>query len=87
MSVKSSVCNIAYNQQDCVMDDVINKNFAMLEEVLNQEINEIGKLLPHKLNLNNNDLDNLEKLIDSFIIPSTQSNIYSQAKKFLKKYS
>ena len=86
MSVKSLVRNLTQNQDESVMDDVLNKNFAMLEDVLNQEINELQKFSPYNLNLKDNDLENLEKLIDSFIIPSYQRKKYSQAMHFLKKY-
>lgn len=87
MSVKCSLRNLSHNQEELIMDNVINKNFAMLEDVINQEIQEIEKLSPYKLNLIDNDLDNLEKLIDSFIIPGTQSKNYHQALNFLKNYS
>lgn len=87
MSVKSSVRNFFHNQEDCAINEVINKNFAMLEDVLKQEIHEIEKLSPYKLDLNDKALNNLEKLIDSFIVPSIQTKNYSQASDFLKKYS
>jgi hypothetical protein len=87
MSVKSSVRNFTHNQEDCAINEVINKNFAMLEDILKQEIDEMEKLWPYKLDLNDNALDNLEKLLDSFIVPSNQSKNYLHASNFLKKYS
>lgn len=87
MSVKCSVLKLNQNREDFIINNVINKNFGMLEEVINQEIQDIEKLSPYKLNLNENDLDNLEKLIDSFIIPGAQCKNYHQALNFLKNYS
>ena len=88
MSVKSSVRNLIDNEVNSAIDNAINNNFAMLEDFLNQEIHEIEKMSPYRLKLNKNDLDELEKLIDSFISPqNTQIKNYQQATNFLKIYS
>lgn len=87
MSVKSSVRNLGHDKEEFVIENTISKHFGMLEDVLKQEIQEIEKLSPYKLNLIDNDLDNIEKLIDSFIIQGNQIKNYQQAIHFLKKYS
>ena len=50
-------------------------------------MNEIDKSFTKRMNVNNIDLDNLDKLFDSIITPTYQSKPYSQGINFLKKYS
>lgn len=87
MSVKSSFRNLISNEDDSILDYVINKDFDSLEDFLKQEIQQIDKLSPNKLKLNDNDLDNLEKLIDLFISPYDDNQNYQHAMNFLNKYN
>ena len=70
-----------------VLENILQNNFDNLKELLLKEIKDIDEFSQGKLNFNNHDLENLDKLIDSFIINKDEHKTYSHAMNFLTKYS
>jgi len=88
MSIRSNKNNsVSNHREEEILEQIIDNNFESLKETIISEIIELDKVPSARININNNDLDNLDKLIDSMIIPQNQNKSYIQALNFLKKYS
>jgi len=83
--IKCSIDNFNSKIEENIFEKIMEKNFDMMKEALNNELNEIEKFPKEQVNFNDQDLDNLDKLIE-FIIPQNLKS-YQIAMNLLKKYS